>query len=185
MKSARIALLAVVPVLGLAAGCGDDDEPAANSETPAATASPAATAEAAAQDIVSLAQATPDLSTLVDAVTAAELAETLQGDGPYTVFAPTNEAFAAVGEDTLTQLLRPANQDQLTEILTYHVVPDEAMAADLQDGQTLTTVQGEQLEVNVNGDTVTVGGATVTQPDVDASNGVVHVIDTVLMPPEA
>jgi uncharacterized surface protein with fasciclin (FAS1) repeats len=186
MYVSRIALCVVVPVLAFASACGDDDDGStATSETPAATATPTATPGAAAEDIVALAQANPDLSTLVDAVTAADLAETLQADGPYTVFAPTNDAFAAVGDNALTRLLRPANQDQLAEILTYHVVPDEAMAADLQDGQTLTTVQGDKLEVSVDGETVTIGGATVTQPDVDASNGIVHVIDAVLMPPEA
>ena len=185
MRSSRLAALAALPVLAFAAACGDDDE-----DNAGATAAPAATATAepaaaAEQDIVALAQETPDLSTLVDAVGAADLGGTLQGEGPFTVFAPTNDAFAAVGQDTLDQLLAPAGKEQLTGVLTYHVVPGELTAADLEDGQRLDTVQGEQLRVRIRGDEVTVGGATVTQPDVDASNGVVHVIDGVLLPPEA
>jgi uncharacterized surface protein with fasciclin (FAS1) repeats len=189
MRSSRLAALAALPVLAFsAAACGDDEEDGAGTAaTPAATATPeaAATAEAAEQDIVALAQGTPELSTLVDAVTAADLGATLQEDGPYTVFAPTNDAFTAVGQDTLDQLLAPAGKDQLTSVLTYHVVPGETLAADLQDGQRLETVQGEQLRVRIRGDEVQVGDATVTQPDVDAANGVVHVIDGVLLPPEA
>jgi hypothetical protein len=126
--------------------------------------------------MVALAQATSDLSTLVDAVTAADLAQTLQGEGPFTVFAPTNEAFSALGDT----LLLAENQEQLASVLSYHVVPSRALAADLTDGQTLETVNGETLEVQVEGDTVTVGGATVTEADIEASNGVAHVIDTVL-----
>jgi uncharacterized surface protein with fasciclin (FAS1) repeats len=185
MRSTRLALLFAVPALAVgAAACGDDEEDSAGAAaTPAATAEPAPAADE--QDVVALAQATPDLSTLVEAVTAADLGETLQGEGPFTVFAPTNEAFTAVGQDTLDQLLAPAGKEQLTGVLTYHVVPGELMAADLEDGQQLETVQGEQLPVSIDGDAVTVGGATVTQPDVDASNGVVHVIDGVLLPPEA
>ncbi len=186
MRSSRLAALAALPVLAFAAACGDDDEENAGAAaTPAATATPDAAAQEAGQDIVALAQATPELSTLVDAVTAADLGGTLQEDGPYTVFAPTNDAFAAVGQDTLDQLLAPAGKEQLTSVLTYHVVPGETVAADLEDGQRLETVQGEELRVRIRGDEVTVGGATVTQPDVDAANGVVHVIDGVLLPPEA
>ena len=186
MRSSRLAALAALPVLAFAAACGDDEEGGADAAaTPAATATPDAAAEAGGQDIVALAQATPELSTLVDAVTAADLGATLQEPGPYTVFAPTNDAFSAVGQDTLDQLLAPAGKDQLTSVLTYHVVPGETLAADLQDGQRLETVQGEQLRVRIRGDEVRVGGATVTQPDVDAANGVVHVIDGVLLPPEA
>jgi uncharacterized surface protein with fasciclin (FAS1) repeats len=184
MRSSRFALLLAVPALALgAAACGDDDEDSGAAAAPAATA----TAEPAAtgQDIVALAQATPDLSTLVEAVTAADLAGTLQGDGPFTVFAPTNDAFTAVGGDTLDQLLAPAGKQQLTDVLTYHVVPGELTADALEDGQQLETVQGERLRVRVRDGEVTVGGATVSQPDVEASNGVVHVIDGVLLPPEA
>jgi uncharacterized surface protein with fasciclin (FAS1) repeats len=184
MRSKRLALLLALPLLALgASACGDDDEESAAAQ-PAATATPEPTSTAeAGEDVVALAQATPELSTLVDAVTAAELVETLQGEGPFTVFAPTNDAFAAVGEDALADLLKPRNREQLTGILTYHVVPGELKAADLQDGQMLKTVQGDSLPVSIEGDQVKVGDATVTQADVEASNGVVHVIDAVLMPP--
>ena len=174
MVKRHLALAGIVAVVGLAA-CGDDDD-----------AQPAGTGTmqemTTGQDVVALAQGNRDLSTLVDAVTAADLATTLQGEGPFTVFAPTNQAFAAVGQDTLQSLLRPANKDQLTSVLTYHVVEGELKAADLRDGQTLETVQGQRLRVRVDGDTVRVGDARVVQADVDASNGVVHVIDEVLQP---
>jgi len=186
----RLATLAAVGVLTLgAAACGgDEEEPAAAAATPAETQTPAATETetpaAAEQDIVALASGTPELSTLVSAVQAAELVETLQGEGPFTVFAPTNDAFAAVGQETLDELLAPEGKQQLTDILTYHVVPGELKAADLQDGQELETVQGGTLQVSVDGDTVRVGDATVAMADVEATNGVVHVIDAVLMPPQ-
>ena len=132
--------------------------------------------------IVETAQGNEDFSTLVEAVTAADLAETLSGEGPYTVFAPTNEAFDALPDGALDELL--ADTEQLTEVLTYHVVPTSAMAADLSDGQELETVQGDMLTVSIDGDTVMIGDATVTMADVEASNGVIHAIDTVLMPSE-
>lgn len=149
-----------------------------------ATQSPAASG-AAMQDgdtIVDLAVANKDLSTLVTAVTAADLAETLSGKGPFTVFAPSNTAFGKVPKATLDGLLKPTAKADLTKVLTYHVVAGEYMAKDLKNGQKLKTVQGEELMVTVAGSKVTVGGATVVTADVDASNGVVHVIDTVLMP---
>jgi uncharacterized surface protein with fasciclin (FAS1) repeats len=181
--AATVALLATT---GLVA-CGDEEEDTAGAAQETTTEQTQPMEEsmdegmAGDQDIVALAQDTPDLSTLVEAVTAADLAETLQGDGPFTVFAPTNDAFDALG-GTLDELLQPENQEQLQSVLTYHVVPTEAMAADLEDGQMLETVNGEMLEVSIDGDTVMVGDATVVMPDVDASNGVVHVIDTVLVP---
>lgn len=135
-----------------------------------------------AENIVELAQATDSLSTLVTAVVEADLVDTLSG-GEFTVFAPTNDAFAALPEGTLDDLLLPENQSQLVDVLTYHVVPSAAFAGDLSDGMMLTTVQGEQLEVGISDDgTVTINDATVVTADVAASNGVVHVIDTVLLP---
>jgi uncharacterized surface protein with fasciclin (FAS1) repeats len=185
-KSRRwMTTIAAAGVLALgAAGCGGDDEDsAASATTPAETSTPTPTpSAAAAQDIVALASATPELSTLVSAVQAADLVETLQGEGPFTVFAPTNDAFAAVGQDTLDTLLAPEGKEQLTDILTYHVVPGKLNAADLEDGQELTTAQGGKLKVTIDGEEVRIGDATVTMADVEASNGVVHVIDGVLMP---
>lgn len=134
-------------------------------------------------DIVELAVQTEALSTLVTAVQAADLVETLQSEGPFTVFAPTNDAFAALPAGTLESLLEEENKGQLTDILTYHVVPGKVMSSDLSDGMTATTVQGQEITIGV-GDGVTVDGANVVQADVEASNGVVHVIDAVILPKE-
>merc|ERR1712157_271368 len=132
------------------------------------------------QNIVQLAQATDALSTLVAAVVAADLVDTLSGDGPFTVFAPTNDAFAALGS-TVDDLLKPENKADLVKILTYHVVPGTALSTDLTEG-VLPTVQGETVEVTL--DPIAINGAGVAIPDVLATNGVVHVIDAVLLPPE-
>lgn len=134
------------------------------------------------QTLVENASEASNLTTLVSAVQAANLVETLSGPGPFTVFAPDNAAFAEVPESTLQSLLQPENRAQLQGILTYHVVPGRLMASDLRDGQMLTTVNGAQLEVEIMNGTVMVGGATVTQANVAASNGVAHIIDDVLMP---
>lgn len=133
-------------------------------------------------DIVDTAVAAGSFSTLVAAVEAAGLVDTLKGDGPFTVFAPTDDAFAALPEGTVASLLEEGNKDQLVAILTYHVVPGKVMAADLA-GQAIEadTVNGKTLSVDGT-DGVTVNGAMVTSADVEASNGVIHVIDTVLIP---
>jgi uncharacterized surface protein with fasciclin (FAS1) repeats len=139
------------------------------------------------KDIVVLATETSSLSTLVTAVKAAELVDTLQGEGPFTVFAPTNEAFAALPAGTLDSLLKAENKGQLASVLTYHVVPGQVLAADLSDGQLITTVQGGTLTVKITGGMVYLVDATgnqvaVEKADVNASNGVVHVIGGVLLP---
>ena len=131
------------------------------------------------KDIVAI--ASESAKTLAAAVTAAGLVKTLQGEGPFTVFAPTDAAFAAIQKDVDT-LLKPENKENLASILTYHVVSGNAMAADLEDGQELTTVQGGKLKVSIKEGKVMIGEAHVTMADVVASNGVVHVIDKVLMP---
>lgn len=130
--------------------------------------------------IVDVATAAGSFNTLVEALEAADLVETLQGEGPFTVFAPTDEAFAALPEGTLEDLLLPENKEQLAQILSYHVVPGTFAASDLSDGE-VTTVEGGSVAIVV-GESVTVNDATVTQPDVEASNGVIHVVDTVLIP---
>ena len=130
-------------------------------------------------DIVAI--ASTSAKTLAAAVKAAGLVETLQGKGPFTVFAPTDAAFKAIQSD-VDELLKPESKEKLSKILTYHVVSGKTMAADLKDGQELTTVQGSKLKVMVKDGKVTVGGANVTSADVAASNGVVHVIDKVLLP---
>lgn len=134
------------------------------------------------KNVVENASNAPNLTTLVAAVKAAGLVETLSGKGPFTVFAPDNDAFDKLPKATLTDLLKPENKKDLTAILTYHVVPGTYAASDLSDGQELTTVNGEKLKVSVKDGVVKVGGATVTQADVFQSNGVAHVIDTVLQP---
>ncbi len=139
------------------------------------------------KDIVDNAVNSQDHTTLVAAVKAAGLVETLKSAGPFTVFAPTNEAFNKLPAGTVDKLTQPDMKGQLTTILTYHVVPGRLTAADLKDGQTLTTVEGEQLTVMKKGKKVMLkdakgGMATVTVPNVMDSNGVTHVIDTVLMP---
>lgn len=179
-----LAIATIVPALALgAAACGGDDEGNESSGGGAATSQEQApSTQQNAQDVVALAQDTPDLSTLVTAVSTAKLGDTLQGDGPFTVFAPTNAAFKELGDEQVQSLLEPENRDQLTKVLTYHVVPGTLTAADLSDGQKLETVAGETLTVKVDGGTVMVDDASVVQPDVEASNGVVHVIDSVLTP---
>jgi uncharacterized surface protein with fasciclin (FAS1) repeats len=136
----------------------------------------------ASKNIVENAAGSSDHTTLVSAVKAADLATTLSGTGPFTVFAPTNEAFNKVDKKTLDKLMMPEMKADLTKILTYHVVPGALMAADLKDGQKLTTVQGKTLAVTVKDGKVMVNGAKVTIPDVVSSNGVTHVIDGVVMP---
>lgn len=149
-----------------------------------------ATEEPAAMDqeastIVEVAAGDETFSTLVQAIEAAGLAETLSAEGAYTVFAPTNAAFEALPEGTLDQLLQPDNQETLAQILTYHVLPQEVPAAEVVSGD-VDTVAGLPVSVNVDDATgnVTVNGATVVQADVQASNGVIHAIDQVLLPPD-
>ncbi len=134
------------------------------------------------KNIVENAAGSADHTTLVAAVKAADLAGTLSGTGPFTVFAPTNSAFDKLPAGTVDKLLKPEMKGDLTKVLTYHVVPGSLMAADLKDGQKLKTVQGEELMVSVKDGKVMINGANVTIADVVSSNGVTHVIDAVLMP---
>jgi uncharacterized surface protein with fasciclin (FAS1) repeats len=131
------------------------------------------------KDIVSI--ASTDCKTLAAALTAAGLIETLQSEGPFTVFAPSDEAFASIQSD-VTELLKPENKEQLAKILTYHVVSGKMMAADLKDGQELTTVNGSMIKIEINDGTVAVGNGKVTAADINASNGVIHLVDSVLLP---
>lgn len=135
------------------------------------------------QNIVELAQSQEDLSTLVEALKAAELVETLQGEGPFTVFAPTNAAFEALPEGTLDMLLKPENKDKLTTVLTYHVASGETASSDLSDGMQVSTVEGSDAEVMLKDGAAMIEGAKVVTPDVKASNGIVHIIDAVILPP--
>lgn len=148
------------------AACGDDPVDVAELETIAATAA-----------------ASSDLTTLAAALDAAGLVSTLEGTGPFTVFAPRNAAFDALGADVVAGLLEDGNVDLLSRILTFHVVSGaEVFSGDLSDGQTVTTVEGSQLTIGVSGGSVTVNGAAVVTADIEASNGVVHIIDAVLVP---
>jgi uncharacterized surface protein with fasciclin (FAS1) repeats len=138
-------------------------------------------ANASAADIVDTAVA-GKFNTLVAAVKAAGLVETLKGKGPFTVFAPTDEAFAKLPAGTLESLLKPENKAKLQSILTYHVVPGRVMAADVVKLTSAKTVEGRSVKINAAHSTVMVNNATVTKTDIAASNGVIHVIDTVILP---
>ncbi|OSQ50948.1 fasciclin domain-containing protein [Marivita geojedonensis] len=133
------------------------------------------------KDIVDTAVDAGSFETLVAAVQAAGLVETLKGEGPFTVFAPTDEAFAALPEGTVENLLLPENKDQLVAILTYHVVPGKVMSTDLSDDMEAETVQGGSVTIDLDNG-VMVEEASVVTPDIEASNGVIHVIDTVILP---
>lgn len=143
-----------------------------------------AAAHAKKEDIVDTAVSAGSFETLVAAVQAAGLVETLKGEGPFTVFAPTDEAFAALPEGTLENLLLPENKELLTAILTYHVVPGKVMSTDLQDDMEADTVQGESVTIDLDNG-VMVEGASVVNADIETSNGVIHVIDKVILPDAA
>lgn len=133
------------------------------------------------KDIVDTAVGAGNFETLVAAVQAAGLVDTLKGEGPFTVFAPTDDAFAALPDGTVEDLLKPENKDQLTAILTYHVVPGKVMSGDLSNNMMAATVEGGEVTIMTEGG-VTVDGANVVTADIEASNGVIHVIDGVIMP---
>lgn len=186
---------ASVAVLGVAACSPAAEEAPATDAAMAPAADPMAPAPAAASGtVVEVAQGNPDFSTLVSAVTSADLAGTLGGAGPFTVFAPTNAAFEKVPAATRETLMSPAGQADLTKILTYHVVPGRLTAADLTSQieagggtATLTTVEGGTLTARASGGTITLtdeagGTSTVATADVAATNGIIHAIDTVVMP---
>ena len=132
--------------------------------------------------VVDIAVGSPDHTTLVAAVTAAGLVETLQGEGPFTIFAPTNAAFAALPAGTVEELLKPENKEKLTAILTYHVVAGNVMSAQLSDGQKVATLNGQELTVAIKDGVVTINGAKVIAADLAGSNGVIHVVDGVILP---
>ncbi len=132
--------------------------------------------------VVDIAIASPAHTTLVEAVKAADLVGTLTGPGPFTVFAPTNAAFEALPAGTVENLLKPENKDKLTGILTYHVVAGNVTSGDLTDGQEVTTLNGQTFKISIKDGNVMVNGAKVVTADLVGSNGVVHVIDSVLMP---
>lgn len=132
--------------------------------------------------IVEIAVGNPDFSTLVAALQAADLVDALSGEGPFTVLAPTNDAFAKLPAGTLESLLLPENKDKLVAILTYHVVPGKAMAADVVTLTEATSLEGDTIAITASEAGVKVDGANVTATDIEASNGVIHVIDAVILP---
>lgn len=185
----RAALVAVAAAASLTlVACGSSTDEATSDSTPAVSeeitdeSGEMAVETDGAGTIVDIAATTEGFSTLVAAVTAADLVDTLNSDGPFTVFAPTDEAFAALPPGILDALLLPENKDALVKILTYHVVPGKVMAADVTDGA-VATVEGQTVTLST-ADGVTVNGATVIQADIVADNGVIHVIDAVILPPD-
>ncbi len=154
-----VSLVSFVAVRGAVAGCGTCDK-----------------------TVVEVAVENDDFSTLVAAVKAAGLVETLSGEGPFTVFAPTNEAFAKLPAGTLDSLLKPENKGKLTGILTYHVVPGKVMAKDVVNLSEAKTVQGGEIKIAVKDGTVMINNAKVVKADIPCKNGVIHVIDTVILP---
>ncbi|MCG5481303.1 fasciclin domain-containing protein [Sinorhizobium alkalisoli] len=139
---------------------------------------------AAEKDIVDTAAAAGQFQTLAAAIDAAGLTETLKGAGPFTVFAPTDDAFSKLPTGTVESLLKPENKEKLVSVLTYHVVPGRVLAADVVKLNEARTVNGKAVSIKSSGDGVMVNDAHVTAADVDASNGVIHVIDKVILPPE-
>lgn len=177
-----------IPVAAIAlfaAACSGETAPAAPATAPVAETPAPAPAPVEAKDIVDTAVGAGQFNTLVAAVQAAGLEETLRGAGPFTVFAPTDAAFAALPAGTVEDLLKPENKAKLTAVLTYHVLPGEVMSSAVA-GQTLTPATVQGATVKVDGSTagkVMVNDATVVSADIDASNGVIHVIDKVILPP--
>lgn len=192
MKKQFLSVAMGVALLAMTAACNSANTDTTATDTAMTTTADTTMAEAGVEvggammvpskNIVENAMGSSDHTTLVAAVKQAGLVETLSGTGPFTVFAPTNEAFAMVPKATLDGLMKPEMKADLTKILTYHVVPGAVKATDLKDGMELTTVQGGKLMVSIKDGVVMINGAKVTIADVVSSNGVTHVIDAVLMP---
>jgi len=183
-----IAIIALVGLGGWLLMRDDNTDTGSSNTTSSQTENTSnGTMDGDSQNVVEIASGDEQFSTLVAAVKAAGLVETLSGSGPFTVFAPTNAAFDKLPAGTVDNLLKPENIDQLKSILTYHVIPAKAMSTDLSDGQEITTVQGGKLTVKIANGEVTLtdakgGVSKVAKADIAARNGVVHVIDTVVMP---
>ncbi|HHP7245217.1 MAG TPA: fasciclin domain-containing protein [Elainellaceae cyanobacterium] len=186
-KRLMIGFVGLGAVAALTACGTPTDTTTAPADEEAATTEPDTTADSSMSEdmgdtVVSVAASDESFSTLAQAIEAAGLTETLSSEGPFTVFAPTNEAFEALPEGTLDQLLMPENQDLLTQILTYHVVPAEVTSAEVTAGD-VETVAGPAINITTDG-AIMVNEAMVVTPDVQASNGVIHAIDQVLLPPD-
>ena len=184
MQRNIFSLLAAVVISSatlISCGGAEEKKPEATPTVKEETPPPPPPAEAP-KDVVDIAIGSADHSTLVAAVKAAGLVETLKGAGPFTIFAPTNAAFAALPAGTVDGLLKPEKKADLTGVLTYHVVAGSVKAADLKDGQKVKTLQGGELTVAIKEGKVMINGANVTTADLAGSNGVIHVIDAVLLP---
>lgn len=180
-KGSKVAIIAVVlvAIVGLGAwALMSNDDKQANKETSSMGQSTAE--ESTANTIVDVAMSDPQFSTLVTAIKAAGLVETLSGEGPFTVFVPTNDAFAKLPEGTLDSLLN--NPEELKKVLTYHVVSGDVKAADVVKLSSAKTVQGQDVRITVDGNTVKVNDSVVTKTDISTKNGTIHVIDSVLLP---
>jgi uncharacterized surface protein with fasciclin (FAS1) repeats len=177
MKKSQCSAAAMM-CLGIALTTGMLTQP----QWAAAKDEPAKEEPAKKKDIVDTAVAAGKFKTLAAALKAADLVDTLKGDGPFTVFAPSDEAFAKLPKGTVEGLLKPENKEKLADILKYHVVPSKAMAKDVAGMKSAKTVNGKKLKLKVEGEKVMVDESTVTKADIEASNGVIHVIDAVLMP---
>jgi uncharacterized surface protein with fasciclin (FAS1) repeats len=138
------------------------------------------TVQRKAPSVVDIATSDKNFSTLVSALQAAGLVDTLKGDGPFTVFAPTNAAFEEIDEDTLEDLMKPSNKTQLQNLLKNHVVQGRRMAKNVAESSSLSPMSGKRLRIRANGEQVRIGDATIRQTDLEAENGIVHVIDRVL-----
>jgi transforming growth factor-beta-induced protein len=185
-SSFRLALAAALALPLASVGMADECPLAAAQKAKAKAQTHVQTVafKAESKDIVDTAVGAGSFKTLVAAVQAAGLVETLKGEGPFTVFAPTDEAFAKLPEGTVESLLKPENKEKLVAILTYHVVPGKVMAADVVKLTEAPTVQGSKAKVKVEDGTVMIDGAKVVKTDIVTSNGVIHVIDAVILPPE-
>jgi uncharacterized surface protein with fasciclin (FAS1) repeats len=172
MKTLKVALAMVlalsIPAAAIAGGCGGSKSAQASYSQQ--------------EDIIDTAVDAGSFNTLAAALSAAGLVDALKGDGPYTVFAPTDEAFAKLPEGTVEELLKPENKEMLTRVLTYHVVPGKVTAAQVAHLENAEALSGDRLSIAANGKGVLIDDAKVIQADVEASNGVIHVIDTVLIP---
>ena len=180
MNRRSVLLTALAFPLLLTAACSSSSDTAKAGTDSGTTGTNAATSK----DIVDTAVAAGSFKTLATALTAAGLVDTLKGPGPFTVFAPTDAAFAKLPAGTVDTLLKPENKAMLQAVLKYHVVAGKVLAADVVKLTKATTLQGADVAISVSGSTVKINDATVTMADVLASNGVIHVIDTVLLPPQ-
>jgi uncharacterized surface protein with fasciclin (FAS1) repeats len=177
MKAPTLMLMALMGALAMG-GCGGETPPANSAASTTSTASPQAGA-----DIVDTAVAAGQFTTLVAALKAAGLVDTLKGPGPFTVFAPTDDAFKKLPAGTLDSLLKPENKAKLVAILTYHVVAGNVTAADASKLTSAKTVEGADIKITASGGAVMIDGAKVIKADIACKNGVIHVIDAVMLPP--